>query len=257
MSGSQREHGPLVVGGEPRIDFLPTETKMRKANRRSRRSLVALVAMVVIVCVLGVLTVNGLAVTSQAALEDERAKTQALLDQQKSFSELRGLQTALATIKSARVVVSATQILWDDQMDELISHLPLGSGILEILVESMSSSDSQPQPTGIFEKPRVAEVSLTFEVPDVATADAIMVALSKQEAIADATIASIAYDEGRNWYVVTVTLHITSDAFQKRYPPDKPDGVASDEDEEPTPTPTPTPTDTATPTPTATPGTEG
>ena len=255
MSNTQRDHGPIVVGGEPRIDFLPAETKKRKANRRSRRSLVALVIMVLIVCILGGYGATTFAATSQAALDAERATTQDLLKQEAAFTELRGLQTALQTEKDARVVVTATQILWDAQLDELLANMPVGTGIIGVVVDGMSTSDGQPLPTGIFEKPRVATLTLTFSVPAPVLADTILVGLGKQKDYADATIVSVDFDDAKGYWVVIAKMSLTADAFQRSFPPDAPDGAAPDE--EVTPTPEPTPTDSATPTASPTPGTEG
>ena len=46
MSANSKNAGPLVIGGEPRIDFLPVEIKERKKSRRARRSLIAWVRLV-------------------------------------------------------------------------------------------------------------------------------------------------------------------------------------------------------------------
>ena len=46
MSGTKKDATALVIGGPPRIDFLPLEVKQRKENRKSRRSLITLVIVV-------------------------------------------------------------------------------------------------------------------------------------------------------------------------------------------------------------------
>ena len=127
MSGSKNDRGPIVVGGEPRIDFLPTETKKRKEYRRQRRSLVALIIMVAVACAVAVVFTTTLAATGQLGLTVEQARTQDLVKQQLQYSEAQGAAAELQTAQNAELVASATDVVWADYIDELVKALPPGA----------------------------------------------------------------------------------------------------------------------------------
>jgi hypothetical protein len=261
MSGSKNDHGPLVVGGEPRIDFLPTETKMRKENRRQRRSLVALVFMVGVVCVLAVLFFQSIAVASQGALDAERARTQDLLGQQREYAEVRTADSDLKSATDARLVGSATQILWSDIVLEIIDVLPDGTQFHSASAVGMSALDLTPVPEALLQKPRVAQVFLQVDALDLASADAAVLALRKLDSFADLTAYSVTLNTETGFYQLVITLNINEKAFERKYFINPlPDDGSGDTPTDETPTdetPTPTPTSTATPTPTPTNETEG
>src|SRR5690554_4082752 len=101
---SNKDTTGLVVGGEPRIDFLPPEVKAGKRARRTLRSLIALVLAVVVVCAGGYVFASSLAVQAQVALAEEQAKTQALLQEQSQYSEARTVAGQVSAATDARLV---------------------------------------------------------------------------------------------------------------------------------------------------------
>lgn len=258
MSGSKNDHGPLVVGGEPRIDFLPTETKMRKENRRQRRSLVALVFMVAVVCVLGFLFFQSLAVASQATLDAERARTQDLLAQQREYAEARTADADLKSATDARLVGSATQILWSDLVLEIIDVLPEGTAFHSASVEGMSALDLTPIADVLLQKPRVAQVFLQVQALDLASADAAVLAIQNIDSFVDATAYTVTLNTDTGVYDLVITLNIGPKAFEREFFVNPlPDDGTEETPETPAPTATPTPTSSSTPTATPTNETEG
>ena len=257
MSGSKNDHGTLVVGGEPRIDFLPTETKMRKENRRQRRSLVALVFMVAVVCVLAFFFFQSIAIGSAAVLEAERARTQDLLEQQREYAEARTADAELKSATDAQLVGSATQIVWSDLVLEIINVLPEGTQFHSASAEGMSALDVTPIPDVLLQQPRVAQVFLQVDAVSLASADAAVLAIRDLDSFVDATAYTVTLNSDNGLYQLTITLDIGPKAYEREFflnplPEDE-----TGETPTPTPTATPTPTPTATPTPTSTSETEG
>ena len=217
MSGSQRDHGPIVVGGEPRIDFLPTETKKRKENRRQRRSFVALVIVVALACAVGYVFTAQLAVSGQVALDKERLLTKDLISQQGEYSEAASAVNTLRTIGSAQIVGSAPEILWADYLKKVQAALPAGAAFVSYSVDGLSSLETLPEIKVLLQQPRVATITFVFSTPTIQVADAVLVSLEGRPFYADSTISVIDWDEEHLYYAVSATLNITAESFAYRY----------------------------------------
>lgn len=219
MANNRQNKGPVVVGGEPRIDFLPPETKKRKENRRQRRSFVALIILVAIVCGLGFSWSTALAATSADALKKEQAKTQALLAQQQKpeYVEARLAATDLKTAKDARLVASANEIMWADYFDLIRGQLPSGAIVAAFSMDTPSTLEITPEISVLLQKPHVASIFMAIQTPDVATADAIADNLQRVPAYADAIVVLIEWDPQYSVYKVEVLMGITVDALERRF----------------------------------------
>ena len=216
MSGSKNEHGNLVVGGEPRIDFLPTETKKRKEYRRQRRSLIALVIVVAVACGVGFVFSTSFAAASLAARDAERANTVGLLDEQKKYSEVRTVQLDTTTLCDARLVGSATEVMWADYISDLKAGLPEGAFLRDVQVDSQSALETTPLVDVLLQQPHVAILGLGVDVPDLQVAQKVMAYIATVPAYADASSTSVATGEGVG-FRVEITLDVNSDAFAKRF----------------------------------------
>jgi hypothetical protein len=234
MSAAKNEHGPLVVGGEPRIDFLPTETKKRKEYRRQRRSLVALVIVVAVACAFGFVFSTSLAANSQATLEAEQAKTAVLLTQQKEYAEVRTVQGDIDAATSARLVGSATEILWDEYVMGLVAGLPEGSRLTpgttsSVTIDSQSTLELAPAPDVPLQNARVASIALLVDVTDLSVGDAVIEYLKTVPATADVTT-TVLSRQPESIYRMTITLNVNSEAFERRFFVNKPaDAPTQDE----------------------------
>lgn len=266
MSG--RDTTGLVIGGEPRIDFLPPEVKERKQARKTRRGLIALVLVVVVACAGGYVFATSLAVQAQVTLADEQAKTAALLNEQSEYAEVRSVSAQLEAVRDARLVATAREILWKAHLADLRSSLPKGVVITEADVDSMSATDLPPLVTVPLEKERAATVSLTATAPTLSSIAAWLDSLRGLRGFADvwATPATWSGDH----YEVDVRVNINAGAFEKRFfqaPEEEAasEGAAVTEadqgesiDEAPEPESTETPDDSSTTAPSAPPlGDEG
>ena len=211
----KKQDGLLVIGGEPRIDFLPLEIKQRKANRRARRSLVFLVIAVVAVCITGYVFSTGLAVASQAELDLARARTAQLLAEQGKYSEASSVAANRDTAINAAKVGSSTEILWKPYLNELVGTLPNDTQITALTVNSQSSLELAPVTAVLLEKPRVATIEFTASTKSLTRAGEILDRLEDLPGFADATVTAINYDE-ESGFIATVELNINAEAFERR-----------------------------------------
>lgn len=212
---SAKDATGLVIGGEPRIDFLPPEVKQRKQSRKTRRSLIALVVIVMVACAAGYVFATSLALQSQLALADEQAKTSALLSEQAQYAEARTVSGQVAATQDARLVGTAHEILWQAYLAELQATLPAGMVITGAELGSMSATDLPPVATVPLETERVATLNLTATAPTLASAAAWLDNLRDLRGFADlwatpATWNGVAYE-------VEVRLNINASAFEKRF----------------------------------------
>lgn len=229
---SNKDATGLVIGGEPRIDFLPPEVKARKHARRTRRSLIVLVILVLVACAGGYVFATSLAVQGQAALVEEQEKTSALLGEQAEYSEARTVAEQLAAVTDARLVGSATEILWKAYLAELRGTLPSGVAIIEADVDSISATDLVPLPTVPLETERVATLELTATAPNLASVASWLDNLKDLRGFADAWSTPAVWEGDQ--YEVDVRLNINSSAFEKRFFEEIPDATAPPEPAEST-----------------------
>jgi hypothetical protein len=230
---AKNDRGPIIVGGEPRIDFLPPETKKRKENKRQRRSLVALVFMVLIACAVGFVFSASFAASSQAALDAERLKTGVLQREELKYVEAQTAQADIDGARNARLVGSATEIMWSDYLNGLLAGMPEGATVLEISVDSQSALELTPVPDAPLQQPRVATLSLSLNVGDLFVARSVITYLKTVPAFADVRASSLALGQDSG-YGMSVVLNINSDAFERRFfenPPADTPADATTEDE--------------------------
>jgi hypothetical protein len=212
---STKDATGLVVGGEPRIDFLPPEVKAGKKARKTRRSLAVLVVLVLVACAGGYVFATSLAVQSQLKLAAEQAVTQQLLSEQAEYAEARTVANQLASTMNARLVGSATEIEWRNYLTSLQASLPSGVVIQTFAIDSQSALESAPVPSILLQQPRVAAITFTASAPSLPKIDQLLVRLRGLTGFADAAATTISLDG--DTYFVDVILNVNSDALEKRH----------------------------------------
>lgn len=205
----------IIVGGEPRIDLLPPEIKAAKQARKSRGLLGTLVIAVLLLCGGGYVFATSLAIQSQDMLVAEQTRTEMLLQEQLKYADARAAANQLAAAKDARLVASATEILWREYLVSIQGTLPESMVITAFVVDSISAYEVVPEVTVPLQKDRVATLSLTASSPDLVQIDQWLVALRALRGHADSTVTAITLQEGV--YVANVTLNVNADAFEKRF----------------------------------------
>ena len=216
MSGTKQDGATLVIGGEPRIDFLPFEIKERKKNRRSRRSLIFLVIAVVGACIVGYVFTAGLAVQAQLQLDTERARTQFLLKEQSKYAEARTVAGDIDNSKAAALVGSSTEIMWKSYLRELKNVMPSNTTIVAFGIDSQNTLELAPVVTAPLEQPRVATLAFTARTNSLARADQLTVNVKELPGFADATTTTIAAEDDSS-YMVNVIVHINDSVFERRF----------------------------------------
>ena len=229
MSGKSTDPTGLLIGGEPRIDFLPLEIKQRKANRRSRRSLVFLVLVVIVICVGGYVASAGLAAQSQAELDAARAQTQVLLQQQGEYSVAETTATEIEAAKGAQLVGTATEVLWKEYIAEIKGELPTGTKMVSFTVDSLNVLELEPTVVTPLEQRRVGTVNFIVSAKSLAQIDSLSENLKDVTGYADATVVAVAgSDIVSGTYVANVTFHFNPDAYARRLFPPSSDTAETD-----------------------------
>lgn len=216
---SKRDSVDVIVGGEPRIDFLPVEIKARKDAKRTRRFLLVLIAMVGVVCLGAYVFASNLTLQARVQLEQAQADTSDLLQQQSQFAEIRSLASKLEDSRNARLVASATEVLWNEYLRELQAKLPAGATVVAYTVDSQSALEAVVVPDGPLQSSKVATITLTVMVPNLAHVESLLVSLSSLTGYAGATVttATLESSEDEALYSANVILNVNADAFAKRF----------------------------------------
>lgn len=215
MSGARTDSTGLVIGGEPRIDFLPPEVKAGKHARRTRRILGALVIVVLIACAGGYVFATALAVQSQLALASEQAKTAALLSEQAKYTEARTVGSLIDAAQDARLVGTAREILWQAHLAQLRDTLPSRMAIIKIDVDSISAIETVPVASVPLQTERVATISIKASAPNLSSTSVWLDNLRDVRGFADVWASPARWEADH--YEVEVKLNINASAFEKRF----------------------------------------
>ena len=220
MSGTKKDATALVIGGPPRIDFLPLEVKQRKENRKSRRSLITLVIVVIVVCLGGYAFSAAMAVQSVASVDAERARTTQLLQEQTKYAEARTVATETAAARAAALVGSADEILWKKYVEELRGVLPSKTSIVQFAISSkeLLKTDAAAAEATPLQVDSIADILFTVESPTIASIDELNVNLRDLPGFAGASTVLLASDpdEDSGVYTVNVVLHVNTDVLERR-----------------------------------------
>lgn len=220
----------IIVGGEPRIDFLPPEIKQKKELRRIRRSLGALVVMVIVVCVVAYAGVTTLAIGSQLSLESEQAQTRSLLAEQAKYGEVRTATGQIAAIEDALLVGSSTEVLWLEQLARLTASLPEGATVVELTADVFTPLEAAPAAVIPLEYPRVGTITLKVSAPSLGAIAAWRDSLKELAEVADLWSGPATVDDS-GAYIAEIIVNIDSDSFARRYFANTEPGSATEADE--------------------------
>ena len=109
---------PLVVGGQPRANLLPPEIILKRKQLKTRRALRAGVLLVAIGTAAGCVGDLRRRLGRAGAARGSRRSTQAALVARAgpATSEVRDVQSTIATIKAGQQVGASTEIDWRDYL---------------------------------------------------------------------------------------------------------------------------------------------
>lgn len=211
---SSRSPSAIVIGGEPRIDFLPPEIRQRKDARRRFRVLLAVVVGVVTICLAAYAGVTTIAVSRQVALLLEQERTIELITEQGRYVKARDAAATVETARDARLVASAPEILWREQLPALQATLPEGAAITQYSVAAQSATNAAPVPEGALALPLVAQVTLGATFATVESVAAWQDSLVNLPGFAGVWVTPITDIEGV--YHIQASIGIFTDAFALR-----------------------------------------
>lgn len=206
----------LVIGGEPRVDLLPPEVKVRQKSRALRRGLAAAVVGVVVLVGVGVAAASWEAVRSQAALTGAQSRTAELLTEQTKYVKVRQVQNEVDAALTARQVGASTEVDWKAYLHKIRAILPADVTIDTVGVDAASPLAPYEQATVPLQAARVATLTISLTSPNLPTVPEWLEAMKALPGYADATPGSISLSDA-DTYQVDLTLHINEGAYSNRF----------------------------------------
>lgn len=209
----------LVIGGDQRLDLLPPEVRAERRGQQQRRRLTAGVIGVAVIVALGVASASALALTAQANLAGEQARTATLLTEQGQYFTVRALQNQVTLTQAAQRLGASTEIDWKAYLDAVQNTLPSSVAITTVQVDSATPLAAYAQATAPLQGLRVATVSFTATSTVLPDIPAWLSALATLDGFADALPGSVTLDQVTGVYTVTITMHVNDIAFAHRFNP--------------------------------------
>lgn len=209
---------PLVIGGVPRVDLLPSEVHVHRRQRATVRRAWAGVVLVALVVGIGA----GAASLARSSAADDLATAQAetlsLQQQQQQFRDVRTTESSSALLESAQTVGGATEIDWSETLAAVKAKLPAGVAITGVTIDSATAEDPYPQSDDPLQPQRVATVTLDATSATLPSVPAWITALGDLRGFADATADSVTKgNTSGDGYTVTLTIHLDEKAYDDRY----------------------------------------
>lgn len=217
LGRSRGGKSPLVVGGQPRANLLPPEIVLKRAQLKTRRALRVGVFFVFLATVAACVGVWALASVSQVQLSLAQDRQAQLANEQLAYSEVREVQSTIATIEAGRQVGGSTEINWRDYLTLLQDSLPDGVSLKTVNIESGTPMAAFAQSDTPLQGDRVAALTFTATSKTLPSIPDWLRSLAKLPGFVDATPGSVTQEEGS--YTAQVLMHIDSEAFSLRFDP--------------------------------------
>lgn len=215
MSRAQNTPG-LIVGGEPRIDFLPPEIKQKKAAKRQRGLMVALAGLVAAVCVVGYGLSATISMAGQANLAIEQSRTDELLAEQAKYVKVRQVANEIDAAKNARTVGSSTEILLRKFLSSVQATLPAGVTIVSVKVEGLSAFEEQEVVTGALLVTGFAKAGFVVTSPSLHEIDTWQKNAESLVGLRGSTVTPVEIN-GEGLYEATLSIALGSEALEGRF----------------------------------------
>lgn len=209
---------PVSLGGVPRVDLLPPEVhagrRAKSVQRGLRLGVFAVVALV--------LAATGgawfLSSISRGNLLSAQEQTVGLLAQQAEFAEIRDVKTNVSVSQAAQQVGVSTEIDWKGYLLQLQSTLPEGVTITTVDTTSASPITDFAQSTVPLEGGRVGTLTFTASSPTLPSIPTWLNGIATMPGFVDAIPNSVDLQVDGT-YTASITTHINSKAYSKRYAP--------------------------------------
>lgn len=206
----------LVVGGEPRVDLLPTEVRKRRKDKATRRALGWGVIGTVALVVAATLASTVGAIIGQSQLLDAQGRTADLLSEQAKYAIVRQVQAQVDTATAAREVGGSTDIDWKGYLQNIRAIIPADVAIDSVSVETASPFTAYAEPTAPLQEPRLGTLTLSLTSPDLPSVPAWLEAMKEMPGYADGSPGSITRSD-TGAYNVGLTIHVNGGALSNRF----------------------------------------
>ncbi|HVQ89814.1 MAG TPA: hypothetical protein VMU51_02150 [Mycobacteriales bacterium] len=202
-------------------DLLPLEVVESRRDRRVRG--VVLVALASFVAVLVAWYALSAYQTSQAraALATAQQSGDAMLRQQRVYSEVVKVQAESAVITVQLASLLANDLQWSRLLDKVVASRPVGvtlTGVTGALTPTVQAAGSAaivlPDTTG---ERQVGTLTISGSAPDTVTVAAYVDALGKVKGLGNPLLGGVTSQSGKLTLQFTVQLDITSGALGGRY----------------------------------------
>ena len=207
--------GVATVGGSPRVDLMPPEIRVKRAQLRFRRKLrLGLVAVLIVVVVAcgGTWALNSLAQTNLLAAQSEN---QQLVTQQLQYSDVTTTQGSIALVQAGQKVGDSTEIDWQAYLTKLQATLPSGVVLTGVTIDTATPLKVYTPSTVPLQGDRIATLAFTATSPNLPSIPDWLDSLASLPGFADATPGQVNLATGG--YTATVTMHINTGAFAHRF----------------------------------------
>lgn len=207
------------VGGAPRVDLMPPEIRIKRAQLRTRRKLrLALLGVFVVVVVAcgASWAWNTLAVTSLASAQSEQ---ESLLGEQLRYSDVTTIKDGITLIQAGQLVGDSTEIDWQDYLTRLQATLPAGVALSTVTIDSADPLKPYAQTSIPLQGDRIATLAFTATSSSLPSLPVWLDGLKTLPGFVDATPGQVTLTDGV--YDADVTMHIGTDAFANRFAPKK------------------------------------
>lgn len=205
---------PAAARSVARVDLVPPIVEIRRKNAALERKLAAGLILLVALVIAGALGVAVLAFAAEARLDAERTRTQVLLNEQRSYSEVAQVKAQLADYDDAEIATLFSEANWERLMRELDTVLP---DDVSLATESITVKGLSEDTAGIYETtgldaPGVIEIAFTANAARFDSPTPLLNALKGLTGYVSATVDAVA-ESGEEGYTITGMVQLGADAL--------------------------------------------
>jgi Tfp pilus assembly protein PilN len=205
-----------VVGGPPRVDLMPPEIRVKRAQLQFRRKLrLGLVAVFIIVVVAcgGTWAMGSVAQANLLAAQSQR---QQLIVQQGKYADVTTTKASIALVQAGQKVGDSTEIDWQAYLTKLQATLPSGVALTAVAIDSATPLKQYAPATVPLQGDRIATLTFTASSATLPSIPDWLDGLATLPGFADATPGDVSLADAGG-YTASVTMHINTKAFANRF----------------------------------------
>ena len=212
----KRNNTLLALGGDPKIDLLPPELRIkRKVKVLIRRCGFGITVLAVIVLGVSILA-HALANQARVDLLIAQHQTRAIVLEEQKFQAVQEVKEKIGLIQVAQLVGNSTEINWHKYLNEVQATLPTSVTIDSVNIDSATPFSTYIQPNAPLQGERIATLNFTATSSTLPRVPDWLKSLGTLPGFVDASPGSMTRNENGS-YSVNMTMHINESAFSDRY----------------------------------------